>query len=317
MTKQLLFAFFCVWILTADAQDQPFRHPAGEYISVNGAKLWVEQKGDGDAVVLISGGPGGSHVGMHSFDSLSSFCRLIFLDAFGRGKSDQAQAPKEYTLARDIEDIEGLRKALKLEKISVLGHSYGGLVAQGYALKYPSHVKKLLLISTFHSYLMWQENDDNSNHEIRENYPEVWDTLMTLRDQGMVSSDTIHQEIYGRVPYGFLYAYNPNNFLKGYDPAYPNTFNWHVYYQMVGRDGDFVVGSDIGSFDFRSELRKLTMPILIVAGRYDRVAVPRQQMLYKQYCPQGHFVMFERSGHNPQKEEKGKFRNVVKEFMMK
>ena len=311
----------CIWAILifaaigVSAQDKKFQHPEGEFVMVNHAKLWIEQKGTGDPIILISGGPGGAHTGMHSFDTLADFCRLIFVDGFGRGKSDQAKDVKEYTLERDIEDIEGIRKALKLETISLLGHSYGGLVAQGYAIKYPSHVKKLILASTFHSFVMWQENDDNSNHEIKENYPEVWDTLTKIRDKGAISSDNIHQAIYSKVPYGFLYSYNPDNFRRGLDPGYPNAFNSALYYQMVGKDGDFIVGSDIGSFDFRKELKSLSMPVLIVAGRYDRVAVPKMQMLYKDYCPQAKFVMFERSGHNPQVEEKGKLYDVVKEFM--
>ena len=82
-----------------------------------------------------------------------------------------------------------MRTALHLDKINVLGHSYGGLVAQGYALKYPQHIKRLILANTFHSYLMWQKNDDNSNHEIQTNYPEVWDSIMIIREAGAVSSD--------------------------------------------------------------------------------------------------------------------------------
>jgi proline iminopeptidase len=164
---------------------------------------------------------------------------------------------------------------------------------------------------------MWQENDDNSNREIRENYPEVWDTLIKLRDQGYISSDSIHNAIYSRVPYGFLYGYNPDNFRHGLDPGYPNAFNNKLYYQMVGKDGDFIVGSDIGTFDYRRDLKNLSMPVLIVAGRYDRVAVPKLQVQYKQYCPQAKFVMFERSGHNPQVEEKGLLHDVVREFMLK
>jgi proline iminopeptidase len=310
--KHFVLAIMILFSLRVLAQ---FQHPPGEFVTVGHTKLWVEQKGSGDPVILISGGPGSAHVGMHSFDTLADFCRLIYIDGYGRGKSDVAKDPKEYTLERDIEDIEGIRKALKLETISVLGHSYGGLVAQGYALKYPTHVKKLLLVSTFHSFVMWQENDDNSNHEIKENYPEEWDTLMKLREHGLISSDTAHIEIYGKVPYGFLYAYNPENFRHGIDRNYPNAFNTALYYQMVGKDGDFIVGSDIGTFDYRRELKNLKMPVLILAGRYDRVAVPKMQELYKEYCPQAKFVMFERSGHNPQVEERGKLYDVVKEFM--
>jgi len=310
--KHSILTVLVIFSLCAVAQ-----HPDGAYVTVNHAKLWAEQMGSGDPLILISGGPGSAHAGMHSFDTLAGICRLIFVDGYGRGKSDTAKDVKEYTLDRDIEDIEGLRKALKLETISVLGHSYGGLVAQGYALRYPKHVKKLLLISTFHSFVMWQENDDNSNREIKENYPEVWDTLMKLREKGYISSDSIHQAIYGKVPYGFLYAYNPDNFRRRGTVPYPNAFNTALYYQMVGKDGDFIVGSDIGNFDYRRDLKNLTMPVLIVAGRYDRVAVPKMQALYKEYCPQARFVMFERSGHNPQVEEKGAFYDLVKDFMAK
>ena len=86
---------------------------------------------------------------------------------------------------------------------------------------------------------------------------------------------------------------------------------------MVGKDGDFIVGSDIGNFDFRKQLKDLKMPVLILAGRYDRVAVPWMQVKYKQYCPQAKFVMFERSGHNPQVEEKAKDFEEIKAFLKK
>lgn len=108
--------------------------------------------GHGDPLIIIPGGPGGAHPGYRVFDTLAKNNEIIYYDAFGRGKSDTAKDVKEYTLVRDIEDVEGLRKALHFEKLNVLGHSYGGLVAQGYALKYPEHVSHLILANTFHSY---------------------------------------------------------------------------------------------------------------------------------------------------------------------
>jgi proline iminopeptidase len=287
---------------------------------VNGAKLWVVTFGKGDPIVFIAGGPGGSHPGLRSFDSLAKKHTLIYFDAYGRGKSDTAKDVREYSLERDIEDLEGLRNALHYDKWNVLGHSYGGLVAQGYALKYPSRVSHLILANTFHSFIMWQENDDNSNHEIQENYPEVWAELMKIREAGAVSSDAKHQEIYGKVPYGFLYAYNPDKFVNRSNvrrQPYPNSFNAKVYYQMVGKDGDFIVGSDIGNFDFRKDLKKLTMPVLIYGGRFDRVAVPKMMIKYKDYCPQAKFIMFEKSGHNPQVEEPESLFPVITDFISK
>ncbi|MGZ3858957.1 MAG: alpha/beta fold hydrolase [Flavisolibacter sp.] len=313
--KKYLLLFTCLLSLLAMAQHYPDSQKDGRFVTVNGARLWVVTVGQGDPLILIAGGPGGAHLGLRRFDTLAQHYMLIYFDAFGRGKSDTAKNLREYTIERDIEDIEGLRTALHLDKVNVLGHSYGGVVAQGYALKYGRHVKHLILANTFHSFIMWQENDDNSNHEIMTNYPEVWDSLMKIREKGYVSSDALHQEIYGRVPYGFLYAYNPDNFRSRGGTPYPNAMNTRLYYQMVGKDGDFIVGNDIGNFDYRSELKKLTMPVLIYGGRYDRVAVPYMMVKFKEYCPQARFVMFEHSGHNPQVEEPHELFPLLDDFL--
>ncbi len=308
---------FLIIILTIStyAQNFPDSETDGKYYEINGAKLWTVSFGNGEPIFFIAGGPGNAHYYLRSFDSLSTNNTLVYFDAFGRGKSDTAKNVTDYSLQRDIEDLEGLRKAMGFSKINILGHSYGGLVAQGYAIKYPEHVSHLILANTFHSYLMWQENDDNSNHEIKTNYPEVWEDLMKVREQGVVSSDPIHQEIYSQVPYGFLYAYNPENFRRSVIKPYPNSNNTKLYYQMVGRDGDFLVGSDIGTFDYRKQLKDLKMPILIYGGRFDRVAVPYMMIKFKEYCPQAKFVMFEKSGHNPQVEEPQALFKLIREFL--
>ncbi|GAB4298699.1 MAG: alpha/beta fold hydrolase [Ignavibacteriaceae bacterium] len=313
--------FTIIFLLTISVlvytQSFPDSEKDGKYYEVNGAKLWTVSFGNGEPLFLIAGGPGNNHYYLRRFDSLSTTNTLVYYDAFGRGKSDTAKIVDEYTLERDIEDLEGLRRAMGFDKINILGHSYGGVVAQGYAIKYPENVSHLIIANSFHSYLMWQENCDNSNHEIKTNYPGVWEELMRIREQGAVSSDPEHQEIYGRVPYGFLYAYNPENFKPGRRSQYPNPFNTNLYYQMVGRDGDFELTSDIGTFDYRRQLKDLKMPILIYGGRYDRVAVPRMMVEYKKYCPQAEFVMFEKSGHNPQVEEPEATISLIRKFLSK
>jgi proline iminopeptidase len=317
--RKISFTFAILfWASILKSQPFPDSEKDGKFISVNGSKLWTVSFGKGDPLFFIAGGPGGTHYGLRSFDSLSTTNTLVYFDGLGRGKSDTARNISEYTLSRDVEDLEELRKAMGFSKINILGHSYGGLVAQGYAIKYPNNVKHLILANTFHSFIMWQENDDNSNHEIKTNYPEVWDSLMIIREKGAISSDANHQAIYGKVPYGFLYAYNPDNFEgKVKRKPYPNLMNTKLYYQMVGKDGDFIVGSDIGNFDFRKQLKDLKMPILVIGGRYDRVAVPSMMVKYKEYCPQAKFVMFEHSGHNPQVEEPVAELTLIKIFLGK
>ena len=318
MKKILLACLISIYTtLSLFAQTVPFKHPDGKFLKVNGTNLWIETEGKGDPLFLISGGPGGSHGGLHSFSGLKDTCLLVYIDNFGRGKSDLAKDPSEYCMSRDVEDIEGIRKIMGYEKVNLLGHSYGGMVAQQYAIKYPQHVKHLIIANSFFSGEMWQANDDNSNHEIKTNYPEVWQRLMEVRAEGAHSSDPEHQAIYGEVPYGFLYAYNPDKFLHGIDRSYPNNMNTRLYYQLVGDDGDFIIGGDVAKADYRKQLKDLKMPVLIIAGRYDRVSVPTFAVQFKTYCPQAQFEMFEKSGHNPQVEEPEKEFKIIREFLMK
>jgi proline iminopeptidase len=319
MRSILFTSLYLVFVASSSGQKIPDSFKDGKFYTVNGARIWTVSVGKGAPVFIIPGGPGGAHPGMRSFDSLATTNTVVYFDAFGRGKSDTAKDVKEYSLQRDIDDLEGLRKAMGFSKIIVMGHSYGSVVAQGYALQYGQYVSHLILAAPFHSNAMWQENDDNYNREIRVNYPEVWDTLMILRNQGFRSSDSLHQAVYGRVPYAFFYMYNPENAVPRKrsrpKPKYPNPFNARLYYQMVGNDGDFVVGSDIGRFDYRQQLKNLEMPVLILAGRYDRVAVPWMMVQYKQYCPKAQFVLFEKSGHNPQVEEPKKTFSLIRAFL--
>ena len=139
---RLLIAI-CLLLFTASSFSQPFPDSwtDGKYVTVNGAKLWVVTVGKGDPMILIPGGPGGTHVGLQTFDSLAKNNMLIYFDAFGRGKSDTAKDVKEYTIERDIEDIEGIRKALHLNKINVLGSFVWRCCCAGLCCKVSANVK--------------------------------------------------------------------------------------------------------------------------------------------------------------------------------
>jgi proline iminopeptidase len=313
--KKIFFFIIAIAAVNVFPQTktEKINHPEGSYVLVNGSKLWIETEGNGEPVLLIPGGPGNSHTYLHPwFSELAKNFKVIYLDAFGRGKSDRAKSTDEYTFKRDVEDIEVLRKALKIEKWIVLGHSYGGMVAQAYALEYPSAVDKLILSNSFYSGEMWQANNDNCNYEFKNQYPEAWEKLQKLRDQGFNSSSDEHVSAY-TLPSGLLYFYNPENVNKVRSDSL--IMNLKVYYTLVGYDGDFIIGGDVSKLDFRKELKNLKMPSLIIEGRFDRVAVPRWSVKFKEYAPQAKFVMFEKSGHNPYIEETEKYFKVLNGFM--
>jgi proline iminopeptidase len=307
-------AYACLlWILTAFASAQaPVKHAAGAYAQVNGAKLWYESEGEGEPLLLVAGGPGDTHTTFHPFfSSLASEFRVIYFDALGAGKSDRAKSNKEYTFAREVEDLEGLRQALGLAQINLLGHSFGGMVAQAYALKYPQFVKRLILADTFHSGKMWQANNDSVNYEIRNQFPELWDDLQRVRKKGFRSNSSQQLGIYRKIPPGLFYFYEPAKYkLLPEDPG-----NDQVYYAIAGEDADFTIGGDIARLDFRPELHKLKMPVLVLAGRFDRVSLPRYAVEYKRYAPQAQFVMMEESGHFPFVEEPAATLSALRDFL--
>lgn len=118
------------------------------FIAVPDGKIYYEQEGQGLPLVLINGGPGGTHHFFHPyFSQLKDHAQIIYYDQRGTGKSSAGDTGKTYTIKQAVEDLESLRKALKLEKWVVLGSSYGGLLAQYYALTYPDRVAGLILVA--------------------------------------------------------------------------------------------------------------------------------------------------------------------------
>jgi len=295
------------------APDHSTVHPKGDYVTVNGVRLWYESEGAGEPLILIPGGPGVSHDYFHPyFSTLRDSYRIIYFDAFGRGKSDRAKDRREYTLARDVEDVEGLRKALGLGKINLLGHSYGGIVAQSYAQRFPDSLRRLILVDTLFSGEMWQATNDNGNNELRNQFPETWEKLQKVRAQGFNTCSKPYRDA-NDVSDAFLMFYNTSAYEKLMHSD--GSVNNDVYCAITGDDADVLVSGDLGKIDFRLDLKKLNMPLLIMAGRYDRVAIPRWTVQYKHYAPQAQFVMFEKSGHFPYIEETDETLRVLREFL--
>ncbi len=101
----------------------------------HGALIYYKAVGHGAPLMIVHGGPGASHEYLLPYLlPLMRTSRLIFIDERGSGRSSKLEDAKQYTIANMVEDIETVRQALGLGKISLLGHSYGGALAQAYAL---------------------------------------------------------------------------------------------------------------------------------------------------------------------------------------
>ena len=128
---------------------------------------------------MLHGGPGGDHCRFkqHSLE-FQDIAQLVFIDHRGCGRSKKTKQ-SDYTLENNIEDIEALRQHLGLKRICILGTSYGGMVAQGYAIRYPKNVDKLMLVVTAPSYRFREQAiqylQDHGNKKQIEIANHLWD----------------------------------------------------------------------------------------------------------------------------------------------
>lgn len=308
---------YCYFLLPLMAQQDTtiFDKFDSKFYKIDGYKINVEVLGSGDPIFFLPGGPGNSHDYMQgNFGQYYKTNTVVFFDWLGRGKSDNAKNVSEYSVENDVELIEKLRKKLGFDKISLVGHSYGTVPAQAYAIKYADNVNKMVLINGFHSGVMWQANCDSYNHYAKTHFPEKWQKVDSLRALGYLSTEEPLLSLYGSFPAKYIYYHNTA--LKQPIPAYKfRGFAHDVYKTIIGNDGDFDVRGSMIHQDYRKLLKTIKAKTLIVAGRYDGVSTPEFAVQYKKFMPKAQFVMFEESGHNPYLEEPEKFYKLFDAFM--
>ncbi|WP_445956240.1 alpha/beta fold hydrolase [Yeosuana sp.] len=310
---------FCLVFLSnlSFAQTDPdiFGKFESKFYTIDGYKINVEVLGSGDPIFFLPGGPGNSHDYMQgNFGQYYKTNTVVFFDFLGRGKSDDAKNLSEYSVENDVELIEKLRKLLKFDKISLIGHSYGTVPAQAYTLKYPEHVDKIVLISGFHSGAMWQANCDSYNHYAKTHFPEKWKQVDSLHTLGYVSSQEPLKTLYASFPTKYVYYHNTKIKPPGPNYAYRGMAS-DVYVAIIGKDGDFDVSGSMINQDYRQQLKHIKAKTLIIAGRYDGVSTPEFAVQYKLFMPQAQFEMFENSAHNPYLEEPEKFYTILNKFL--
>lgn len=297
-----------------DHPRHEIRHAPGRLVDANGTRLWVEREGSGEPLVLLAGGPANSHVAFHpAFSALADRHEIVYYDYRGRGRSDKPADLREITFDGDVDDLDALRRALGFERMNLYGFSYGGLVAQAYALRHPGRVGRLVLANTLYSASMWQANHDNINRELANQFPETWDEIEALRAAGHRSSSLEMQALFA--------VHGP--LIRWYDagkasrlPSEPGSVDKALYWHFAGDDIEFAIGGEVAKLpDFRPRLAELAMPVLILAGRYDRALYPRLQMDFRTYCPQARFVMLEKSGSFGHVEEPDTVMSLVREFL--
>ena len=117
---------------------------------VNGTSLYYEVVGSGNPLLIMHGGLGFDHTYFRPWiDSLAEDSKLVFYDHRGNGRSDRSKPLDDVYHSTWADDANALREHLGIEKMVLMGHSYGGVLALHYALRYPETLSGLILATTY------------------------------------------------------------------------------------------------------------------------------------------------------------------------
>jgi proline-specific peptidase len=204
------------------------------FVDANGVMIYYKILGHGEPLMIVHGGPGASHdYFLPYLLPLARRHKLIFIDERGSGRSQKLEDPAGYTIQNMVEDVESVRQALGLGKINVLGHSYGGALAQAYALKYQSNLSHLILGSTWSSTKAMNEVFVRMKQNMS---PELRDRIAKLEAAGLFGHGKDYEKsrytaeymiaAWGEGYFPYLYHSHPD---PNYDPLDAGKMSWDLY----------------------------------------------------------------------------------------
>ena len=291
------------------------------FVDSHGALIYYQSVGRGAPLMIVHGGPGASHdYFLPYLLPLMRTSRLVFIDERGSGKSSKLEDPRQYTIANMVEDIEAVRQALDLGKISLLGHSVGGVLVQAYAFKYQKNLSHLILGSTYAS---TKELNQVLARMKAEMNPKERDRVNALEAAGLFGKGEIwehgrYPEEYARLAWGkgyfpYLYQNRPD---PNYDPLNQNTGTaWDVYREMWGSNGEFVLDGNLKEVEYVGQLSQIKVPTLIIVGDHDECDPKMSQEMHEKIAG-SQLVILPSSGHMTFVDQPEQFLKVVRDFVV-
>ena len=284
------------------------------FIPFRAYKTWYRIVGDQEdeskyPILCLHGGPGMSHDYLEPLEAIAeSGRRVIFYDQLGGGNSDHLHDPDLWTMELFVEEVGAIRQSLDLDKIHLLGQSWGGFLAQEYMLTKPSGVKSLILANSAASTQRWIAEANILRAKLPE---EIQQTLKKHEDAG-TSEDPAYvlaTEVYYR------------RHLCRLDP-WPDCFNRtleklgqdpEVYNTMWG-PSEFHCTGKLQNWDIESQLGEIDVPTLILSGEYDESTSAINEVLHRG-IQNSEWVLFEESSHTPHLEATQKYLQVLINFL--
>lgn len=291
------------------------------FVDANGLLIYYTMFGSGEPLFILHGGPGASHdYFLPYLLPLARTNKLIFIDERGSGRSQKCDKTSDYTVENMIEDVEIVRQKLNLGKISLLGHSCGGVLAEAYALKYQANLSHLILCSTFHS----TKQMNVVLKKIKDKMsPELLSRIEKLEKAGLYGHGKDYEKnrytseymnaAWGEGYFPYLYQNHPD---PNYDPIANGIMSWDLYREMWGSDGEYIIDGNLSSVEYADKLSTIKVPTLITVGDNDECAPSISQEMNRLIAG-SKLLVLPKSGHMTFVDQPKLFISAVDEFIHK
>jgi proline-specific peptidase len=274
----------------------------------DGRRLAYRRIGQGPALVCHGGGPGFSALYLGNLGGLDAHLELVLLDPRGTGGSDRPPDVRAYGIEDYTADLEELRAHLGLERMSLLGHSHGGIVAVDYAARHPERIERLVLASTLARWVPDQEAAMEAAIASHADEPWYADAKAALEaeQEGVFANDQELAELTLReFPFYFKrYGEQERAYLETLRAEVPNADALRLFNKEI-----------FETFDLRPELVRIAAPTLVVTGADDFVTGPASAADLEQGIADVESVLIPDCGHFIFVEAPETFQEAVLSFL--
>lgn len=278
-------------------------------------KVWTKRFGNNPKMklLLLSGGPGTTH---EYFECMENFLpekeiEFIYYDQLGTGFSDNPNDTAFWDLGRYVEEVEQVRKALGLNKDNffVLGHSWGGILAMEYAVKYPSEIKGLII-----SNMMASAPEYGKYSEVlaKQMKPEVLAQIREIEAKKDFANpkymELLMPNFYEQHILRMPAADWPDPVLRGL-----GKMNQSLYVTMQG-PSEFGISGKLEKWDRSKDLKNIRIPTLVIGAKYDTMDPEYMEWMSKQ-LPKGEYLYCEKGSHMSLYDDQGTYFEGLTKFI--
>ncbi len=272
-------------------------------MSVRGVSLFVQVIGHGYPLVLMHGGPGLDHTSLLPLRACADQFTMIFYDHRCNGRSEGAEV-SSMTWDNLTADAEALREALGLHKWAVLGHSFGGMVALEYALRYPASLSHLILMDT-----------GGDICRLQRNAPEI----IARRGYNAAAVQAVRRFFNGQLTTKEVLPLA----IKFATAYYYNSSLWTMIRDMVAghdlkmRPEAHVFGYShlLPGWTVMDRLSEIKVPTLVMTGREDFLYPPEDQVALAGGIPNARLEIIERAGHEAPSEQPAQVIRAIRDLL--